>query len=84
MVLDMTLPDSHWERTLQLLPDFARAAPVMVVTGTGSSSVTQRCFEAGASAYVGKLNPEFYGTLCRRLKAMLMQARFATATEVAA
>ena len=54
-LIDLCLPDSHWQRTIGMIPDLAEHVPV--VTMTGRAEETQACNESlfgGADDFISK------------------------------
>ncbi len=60
VLLDLSLPDSHWIETLSTLRQSWPAVPVVVLTGFDDKRLAGRSIQHGASAFLvkGKLDPD--------------------------
>ncbi len=60
VLLDLSLPDSHWVETLSTLRRAWRSVPAVVLTGFDDPHLAGRSIQHGASAFLvkGKLNPD--------------------------
>lgn len=60
VLLDLSLPDSHWIETLGTLRKAWPAVPVVVLTGFDDSRLAGRSIKLGASAFLvkGKLDAD--------------------------
>lgn len=74
VLLDLSLPDSHWIETLGTMKDAWPAVPVVVLTGFDDTRLAGRSIEHGASAFLvkGKLDTD---SLKRAIKEALADAR---------
>lgn len=54
ILLDLDLADSTCDQTISIIPELSASAPVIVVTGSGTSMTVDEAVSAGALGYVIK------------------------------
>lgn len=55
ILLDLMLPDSEGVDTVKAIHDVAPNIPIVVLTGASDAEIDEECFQAGAIAFVSKL-----------------------------